>query len=473
MLSTQGPRMAKGDVNGDGLEDLYICGAKDQPGVLYIQQKGGHFIKSNEGLLEQDKGSEDVDALFFDADGDGDQDLFVCSGGNEFSPNSTALISRLYLNDGKGHFTKSAQLLPSASVFESSSCVSAGDYDGDGDLDLFVGVRLKPFGYGYPCKGYILQNNGKGVFTDVTEQVVPALLTAGMVTDGKWLDYDRDGKMDLVIAGEYMPVRLFHNEGGKLKETTVQAGLENTNGWWNRLQVGDLDGDGYPDLVAGNHGLNSRFRASRDKPVAMYVSDFDENGSVEQIVTCYNGDSTYPMALRHDLVGVLPYLKKKYLRYADYKEQTIVDMFTKEQLGKALRLDAYELRSCVFMNNGKGGFIKKPLPLEAQFSPVYGILEQDLDGDGKMDLLLGGNFYESKPEVGIYDASYGNLLKGDGKGGFVAVPEQKSGILVKGPMRDIIHIKVGQQEVVVFAMNNEKPKIFLPKSNHVNNKSKK
>jgi len=460
MLSTQGPRMAKGDVNGDGLEDLYICGAKDQAGVLYLQQKGGHFIKSNEKLLEQDKASEDVDALFFDADGDGDQDLFVCSGGNEFSANSTALLNRLYLNDGKGHFTKSPQLLPSASVFESSSCVSAGDIDGDGDQDLFVGVRLKPFGYGYPCKGYILKNDGRGIFTDVTEQVAPALVSAGMVTDGKWFDYDRDGRPDLLIAGEYMPLRLFHNEGGKLKEVTTAAGLENTNGWWNRLQVADLDGDGYPDIVAGNHGLNSRFKANRDKPVSMYVSDFDDNGSVEQIVTCYNGDSCYPMALRHDLVGVLPYLKKKYLRYADYKLQTMEDIFTKEQLDKALRLDAYELRSCVFMNDGKGGFVKKVLPLEAQYSPVYGILEKDLDGDGKPDLLLGGNFYESKPEVGMYDASYGSFLKGDGKGGFTCLPADRSGFFVKGAVRDLLLLKGGRRQLIIAAKNNERITIF-------------
>ncbi|HEX8677076.1 MAG TPA: FG-GAP-like repeat-containing protein, partial [Segetibacter sp.] len=320
MLSTQGPRIAKGDVNKDGLDDIYICGAKDQPGALYIQTKAGRFRKSNEALLAKDKESEDTDALFFDADGDGDEDLYVCSGGNEFSPNSTALIDRLYINDGKGNYTKSPQILPSY-IFESSSCVTAADYDGDGDMDLFVGVRLKPFSYGYPCKGYLLQNNGKGLFADVTEQAAPQLKQVGMVTDAKWFDYDKDKKPDLVIAGEYMPVKIFHNENGRLREVTESAGLSKTNGWWNRIEIADINNDGYPDIIAGNHGLNSRFKSSAQKPVSMWVSDFDNNGMIEQIVTCYNKDSAYPMVLRHDLVSVLPSLKKKYLKYESYKEQ--------------------------------------------------------------------------------------------------------------------------------------------------------
>jgi len=460
MLSTQGPRMAVADVNGDGLQDLFIGGAKDQPAALYIQTANGHFKPSNQSLFQQDKTCEDVDALFFDADGDGDPDLFVCSGGNEFSPNSTALLSRLYLNDGKGNFSRSPQLLPSPQVFESASCVAAADFDGDGDLDLFVGVRLKPFEYGRPCKSYILQNNGKGIFSDVTQLVAPALLTAGMVTDAAWFDYDRDGHPDLVLTGEYMPIRIFHNNAGHLLETTSPAGLDSSNGWWNRIRIADIDGDGYPDIIAGNHGLNSRFHASTTTPVCMYTSDFDDNGSVEQIVTCFNGDSSYPMPLRHDLVGVLPYLKKKYLRYADYKQQTMEDIFTKEQLDKAIKLNAYELRTCVFLNNRKGAFIKKILPTEAQLSPVYGIAVSDFDGDGKQDLLLAGNFYQAKPEVGIYDASYGLLLKGDGKGGFSPLPPARSGFFLKGAVRDLVALHTKHHALIIAARNNDKPALF-------------
>ena len=460
MLSTQGPRIAKGDINGDGLEDFYIGGAKDQPGVLYQQTKQGRFIKTNQSLLQSDSLSEDTDALFFDADSDGDQDLYVCSGGNEFSPNSTALINRLYINDGRGRFSKSPQILPSY-IFESTSCVRAADYDGDSDLDLFVGVRLKPFGYGYPCKSYILQNNGKGIFSDVTQAVAPGLLKAGMVCDAQWFDYDRDGKADLVIAGEYMPVRIYHNEGGQLKDRTDEAGLSKSNGWWNRLSIADINDDGYADIIAANHGLNSRFKASEKKPVSMYVSDFDNNGTPEQILTCYNGDSSYPMLLRHDLVSVLPYLKKKYLKYDNYKNQTIEDIFTKEQLSAALQLDAYCMQSSVIINNGNGSFTRKGLPTEAQLSPMYGISAGDFDDDGKMDIMLGGNFHESKPEAGIYDASYGVLLKGNGKGDFTTLAPQKSGILVKGAIRDMIKIKRAGKEMILFARNSETPVMVL------------
>jgi hypothetical protein len=459
MHSADGPRMAAGDVNGDKLQDFYICGAAGQPGALYTQTRDGRFKKSNEGLFEKDKGSEDTDCLFFDADGDGDQDLYVCSGGSEFSANSTELISRLYLNDGHGGYSRSPQVLPSFQ-FESSSCVAAADVDGDGDQDLFVGVRLKPGSWGYACKSYILANNGHGVFSDATDKVAPALNQAGMVTDGKWFDYDRDGRPDLAICGEYMPIRIFHNEGGRLNEITAAAGLSKSNGWWNRLQVADVDGDGYPDLVAGNHGLNSRFKASAAKPVSLYTGDFSGTGAIEQIVCTYNGGKQYPMALRHDLVGELPLLKKKYLRYGQYKEQTIEDIFGAELLKTVTKTDAYEMRSSVVLNKGKGRFQLQPLPVEAQFSTVFGLVVKDLDGDGKADILLGGNFYESKPEAGIYDASYGLLLKGNGRGGFRAVAPQQSGVLVKGAVRDIIELRAGNKALFVFAKNNEKTEII-------------
>ena len=457
MLSTQGPHMAKGDVNKDGLDDIYICGASGQAGVLYVQTKAGSFIKTNKALLAKDSLSEDTDALFFDCDNDGDEDLFVCSGGSEFSPNSTALISRLYINDGKGSFTKSSQLFPSPVIFESVSCVRTADYDGDGDIDLFIGVRLKPMHYGMPCKSYLLQNNGKGVFTDVTQNMAPALLQAGMVTDAAWLDYDKDGKQDLVVTGEYMPLRIFHNNGkGKLEETTTNAGLQNTNGWWNRLQIADINNDGYPDIIAANHGLNSRFKATQQKPVSMYVNDFAGNGATQQIVTCYNGDSAYPMLLRHDLVNVIPALKKKYLKYESYKDQTIEDIFTKEQLQSAVKLTAVSMQSSVFINNKNGTFTVKALPEQAQFSPMYAITVNDFDKDGNADIVMGGNFYESKPEVGIYDASYGLLLKGDGKGNFTALSAQQSGINIRGAVRDIMMINTGKKNCLIVAKNNDK-----------------
>ena len=456
MPCAEGPHIARADVNADGLEDIYLCGAKDQPGALYIQLKSGKFIKSNLELFEKDKGSEDTDCLFFDADGDGDMDLFVCSGGSKFLASSPELNSRLYINDGKGNFTKSPQLFPSSVQHGSSSCVSAADFDGDGDMDLFIGTRMMPDQYGYPAKSFILQNNGKGIFTDVTSTVAPELIQSGMVTDGSWIDYDKDGRPDLVICGEYLPIRIFHNEGGKLIEVTRQLGLDKSNGWWNRLFVCDINGDGYPDIVAGNMGLNSTFRASEKKPVSMYVSDFDNNGVTEQIVCTYNGDNQYPVPLRHDLVASLPYLKKKFLKYEDYKEKKMNDIFSQDQLNKALRLDAYEMRTIVLINNGKGGFNLKPLPKEAQFSPCFAINVSDFDGDGKPDILLGGNFYQAKPETGIYDAGYGCLLKGDGKGNFQSMNMSESNFCVPGAIRDFSILQSGEKKLLLVTRNNGK-----------------
>ena len=342
MLSTEGPRMSKGDINRDGLEDFYVGGAKDQPGALYIQTSDGTFKPTNQKLLEADRGSEDMGSTFFDADGDGDLDLYVCSGGNEFSNVSTALIDRLYVNDGTGSFSKSPQVLPTP-AFESTSTVKSADYDGDGDQDLFVGGRLVATLYGIPMNSYILNNDGKGNFKEVTEQVAPGLKGVGMITDASWEDIDGDGDPDLIVVGDYMPIKVFLNQSGKLQEQTEESGLHNTEGWWNRMEAGDLDQDGDIDFVVGNHGLNSRFRASIEKPVCMYVNDFDQNGTVEQIICNYYGDQSYPMVLRHDLVSQIPSLKKKYLKYESYKDQTIADIFTPEQLKDVIKLDVLSI----------------------------------------------------------------------------------------------------------------------------------
>ena len=459
MLSSEGPCICKGDLNGDNREDFYIGGSSGKPGSLFFQQPNGQFLSVQKQLFDADKDSEDTDCTIFDANGDGKNDLYVASGSNEVSNSSSSLADRLYFNSSGGKLVKSDQILP-ANQFESTSTVKPADYDLDGDIDLFVGIRSIPFFYGLPASGFMLQNDGKGNFTDVTSKSLPALKNIGMITDAAWFDFDNDKDEDLILAGEYMAIRIFQNNAGKFTEISKNAGFENTNGWWNSIEIADLNADGYKDIVIGNHGLNSRFRASQNKPIDLYINDFDQNGTIEQILCQYNGEKSYPLILRHDLVLQMPILKKKYLKYNSYKNQQITDIFEKPMLESALKLKANTLETVVYLNTGKGTFIKKQLPVEAQFSPVYAISINDFDGDSHQDILLGGNLYQAKPEVGRYDASYGLFLKGNGSGDFKPVLAKDSGLKLKGQTRGFSLLSVKNESILIVANNNEQAQTF-------------
>ena len=460
MVSNEGPCLCIGDLNGDGLIDFYGGGAKDQAGSLYLQKRSGTFAKSNELVFDTDRSSEDTDCLFFDANGDGKLDLYVTSGGTEFSSVSSALLDRLYLNKGQGRLEKSQQLLPVATRFESTSTVAANDYDNDGDLDLFVGARLIPSLYGVPGNGYLLSNDGKGNFQNVTSTLAPQLLELGLITDAKWIDVNNDSNTDLVVTGEWMPITLFINENNNLVDRTKEYGLEKTNGWYNCIEAADFNNDGLVDFVVGNHGLNSRFKASEQEPVSLYVNDFDQNGTIEQVLTRFDDGVSYPLVLKQDLVGQIPSLKKKYLHFKEYKNKTITDIFTPAQLDNALVLNAFTFETAIWINQVNGTFKKVNLPIQTQFSPVYAIAVDDFDGDKNLDVLMGGNLYRAKPETGIYDGSYGLLLKGNGDGNFEAVSSGESGVLIKGEIRALRKMEYKKQSMVLVGKNNDKMEVL-------------
>jgi hypothetical protein len=342
----------------------------------------------------------------------------------------------------------------------SGSRVAAADFDGDGDIDLFVGGRVIPGQYGLDPQSVLLVNDGRGHFVDASARLAPDLAHVGMVTDAIWQDVNGDGRLDLIVVGEWMPITIFRNRGKGRLERTDTPGLEKSDGWWNRIIAGDFTGDGRVDFVVGNLGLNTRFRASEKEPAIMYVKDFDGNGFVEQIIACYNNGRSYPLALRDDLIRSLPYLEARYVSYANYAHATVADVFPADQLRDAVVKHAYTFATALARNNGDGSFTLVPLPREAQLSPVYGILARDIDGDGKLDLLLAGNFDGVKPETGRMSAGYGVFLKGTGAGKFTPVRTTESGFFVTGQARDIKRITTPQGELYVVTRNNDRPLVF-------------
>lgn len=451
-LSRQGPCMAKADVNNDGKEDVFIGGAKGQPGRLFIQLTNGKFAATSQPALAKDSLSEDVAAEFFDADKDGDMDLYAGSGGFEFNEKDSALQDRLYLNNGKGGFTKKETALPP--MHTSKGCVKAGDVDGDGDMDLFVGGRVVPGKYPISPESFLLLNDGKGNFTDATNTIFPALKNIGMVTDALWIDLNKDGKNDLIVVGEWMPVKVLINHGKVLTDESSNYIKFTTYGWWNKIYADDLDDDGDKDLVIGNIGVNTQFRSNEKEPLQLYYKDFDGNGSLDPIFCYYIHGVSYPANSRDDLADQLPMVKKKFLEYHQYADAKINDVLTPEQLQDAGVLQVTEQSTLYLQNDGGNGFSKKPIPMQAQYAPVYAIISLDANKDGKKDLLLAGNNSWTRIKYGRYSANHGILLIGDGKGNFSYVPQMHSGLNVRGNVRSMLQVKADTAIQILFGMNN-------------------
>jgi hypothetical protein len=371
--------------------------------------------------------------------------------------NSPELQDRLYINDGKGNFQKDTDALP-AEVY-SGSCVVSADYDNDGDMDLFVGASSIPGLYPLSTGNMILRNDFDKAthhvsFTNVTKSIAgDSLIKAGMVSSAAWVDVDKDGLTDLVITGEWMPVKIFHNTGHQFVDISAQSGLEKTNGWWCSLLPADVDNDGDIDFIIGNMGTNTQFKVNEDQPLITYADDFDNNGKIDPVMTWYIQGVSYPFNSRDEIVGELPALNKKFIRYANFGKATIDDILSKEQIEKARKFYVYTTQTSILVNN-KGKFELKQLPVQAQFSPVNGILFKDYDGDGKNDILLAGNFYPFRVQQGRCDAGLGCLLKGDGKGNFIPVNREQAGFCIRGDVRDMIELKKRAGSVILISKNN-------------------
>ncbi|MBS1575494.1 MAG: VCBS repeat-containing protein [Bacteroidetes bacterium] len=433
-LSRQGPCFAAADINKDGLNDVFAGGAKGTASQLFLQNSDGSFKPFLPNPFSNSINSEITAAEFFDADNDGDMDLYTAHGGYEFEENDPAFQDELYINDGKGNFTKSNTI---PSLLFSKGCVKPADIDGDGDIDLFIGGRLVPGKYPQIPPSKILLNDGKGNFTDATKIIAPSFDTLGMVTDAAWIDVNNDKKKDLIVTGEWMPIKIFINKNNVLTDASSEYIKFPSAGWWNRLTVADMDNDGDDDIILGNYGLNTQFHLDEKEPMTLTYGDFDKNGSIDPVLCYYIKGTSYPAFSRDDLAEQLPFINKKFLTYSKYSTATLTDIFTPEQLAGSQTLKA-EIMETIYLENKGNSFDLHHLPLQAQYSPVYAITAMDMDGDNIKDLLLTGNNSWTRIKFGRYTANHGIFLKGDGKGNFIYIPQSKSGLKVRGNVRSAI-----------------------------------
>lgn len=456
-MSTLGPNVAVGDVNGDGLQDFYVGGSYRLPGSLFLQNGAGTFRSVQKDLWLAERGYEDMGVTLFDADGDGDLDLYVVSGGNEVRTGDPRLQDRLYRNDGKGVFTKDEDALPD--ITASGSKAVPYDFDGDGDLDLFVGGRQDPGRYPQPADSYLLRNDGRR-FMDITDDTAPELRNLGMVTSAIWIDYDTDGDADLILAGEWMPITVFNFNDGKFKKVGGPKGLEHSTGWWYSLAKGDFDGDGDEDIIAGNLGLNYKYHASVDEPFEVYSYDFDENGKLDIVLGYFNDGTLYPLRGRSCSSQQIPQIGEKFPTYNEFAIAPLQEVYGEDKLSKALNYKAQTFASGYIENLGDGTFRMEAFENMAQVAPVFGIVVRDVNRDGNPDVITAGNLYNAEIETIRADAGIGNYLQGDGGGHFKAVPFIESGLYADGDVKDIQIIEDKLGIMLLVARNNDKMKMI-------------
>ncbi|MCW3115981.1 MAG: repeat protein, partial [Chitinophagaceae bacterium] len=458
-LSTQGPKVAVGDVNKDGLEDFFVCGAKNQAGAIFLQQKNGSFKPSEDTTaFVKDKACEEVNAVFFDADNDGDLDLYVVSGGNIYTGITSLLNDKLYMNDGKGHFTFSDNL---PAMYENKSVACVADVDHDGDLDIFVGGRSISRNYGKVPPSYLLINDGKGKFSFAETDMAKSLEHLGMVTDAGWTDIDKDGWPDLLVVGEWMQPVLFKNDHGVLKKTALTGDDQDLKGWWCCAKMADLNGDGFDDILLGNYGLNSKLTASAEYPLKMFSTDISGTGRDVQILAVAKEKKYYPFLNKEDLEKQLPYLKKEFLRYGEMAGLTVERIFDKK-LDHATVFTASTFASVVLMNDGKGHYTATQLPASFQYAPIFSFNVNDYNGDGKKDIMAGGNFFGTTPYEGRYDAMALAVALADAQGSFKPImPLPLSFEPVSGEVRSIQPVKLANHKKgLLVGMNNDRLRLF-------------